>query len=183
MAVNLFEQTVNPITGEGFKCISHNEDAYVMEWTLKPEGYVPFEHIHFNQDEVFTVKEGEIKVLIEGKEHIAKAGESVTVPKGKRHIASNNANSHVTCIVEYKPGLDHHLFMQCMSGLIQDGHIDKKGGPSIPKMGYMIRDMKSLARPTNIPAPVFKTTLGLFGVIGGLSGWNKLYKKYTGKDK
>ncbi|HWY98844.1 MAG TPA: cupin domain-containing protein [Bacteroidia bacterium] len=183
MAIDVYKETVNPITGESFKCISHDENAYIMEWAVKPEGYVPFEHIHFNQDELFHVKEGEVKVVIEGKEHIGKAGETVTVPKGKKHIAFNNSKSHLKCVVEYKPRLDHHLFSQCFNGLIEDGHYDKKGGPSIPKMGYMIRDMKALARPTNIPAPVFKITLGLFGLIGGVSGWGKLYKKYTGFDK
>ena len=64
MAVNIYEPCINPISGETFKAISFNEDAYTMQWTLQPKGYVPFEHIHLHQDEIFHVNSGEVKIVI-----------------------------------------------------------------------------------------------------------------------
>lgn len=61
-----------------------------MEWTVQPKGYAPLEHIHLNQEKIFHVKSGELKILINKEEYIIKAGENITVPKGIRHIASNN---------------------------------------------------------------------------------------------
>jgi hypothetical protein len=152
-----------------------------MQWIVKPEGYVPFEHVHYNQDETFHVKKGELRVMIEGKAHIAGPGQKIVVTKGKRHIAFNNKNEDLDTLLEYRPALDHERLSQCFNGLINDGYIDKKGCISIPMMGYCLKKMKckAMARPTSIPAPAFKLALIAFYVMGTLKGWNKLYDKYT----
>ena len=181
MAINIYDSCVNPVTGETFKGISLSPEAYTMQWIVKPKGYVAFEHIHLQQDEVFHVQKGELKVLINGEEQIAGASETITVPKGVRHIALNNSDEVLETLVEYRPALDHAKFAQCFNGLVNDGFVDKKGARSIPMMGYFLRKMKckALARPTNIPAPAFKMALNVFYLIGTIKGWNKLYEKYT----
>ena len=182
MATNISEPCVNPISGETFRAISFDQNVYTMQWTVQPQGYVPFEHIHLHQDEIFHVLQGEIRVVIEGVEKIAKAGETLTVPMGQRHIAYNNQSEVLDCRVEYKPGLDYDVFMQCLCGLTKDGFLDKKGGIDIPKMGYFLTRMKAkcMARPTAIPKPLFFIALKVFYLRGVLSGWSKLYAKYTG---
>ena len=183
MPINIYEPCTNPISGETFKTISFDKDAFIMQWTVQPNGYVPFEHIHLNQDEIFHVKKGEIRVVMNGKEHIAKEGETVIVPTGTPHIAYNNKAEVLDCVVEYKPGLDQDVFMQCFVGLINDGFLDKKGGIDIPRMGYFLAKTKAkcMARPTEIPAPLFNMALRVFYLRGILSGWAKLYNRYTGK--
>ncbi len=183
MATNIYEPCTNPVSGETFKTISFNSGAYLMQWTVQPKGYVPFEHIHLNQDEIFHIKKGEIKIVMNGKELFAAAGETITVPKGTAHIACNNKEEILDCIVEYKPGLDYNIFMQCLMGLTNDRLLDKKGGINIPRMGYFLIRMKAkcITRPTEIPAPLFNIALRVFYLRGMLSGWAKLYKKYTGK--
>ena len=181
MAVNLYESISNPISGESFQCLSITPEAYTMLWTLQADGYVPFEHVHYHQDEIFKVQKGELKVEIYGKTLIAKAGQQIAVPKGARHIASNNKKEVMEAIVSYAPALDHEKFMQCLCGLTLDGQLDKKGGISIPMMGYCLKKMKcqSMARPTNIPAPAFNMALIVFYIMGSLRAWGKFYKKYT----
>ena len=182
MPVNIYEPIINPISGETFKAISFSKDAFVMQWLVQPKGYVPFEHVHLKQEEIFHVEKGEIKIIMNGKEHIAREGETITVPLGVAHIASNNTEQILNCIVEYKPGLDHDKFMQCFCGLIKDNLIDPKGGIDIPKMGYCLMQMQArcMARPTSIPAPLFNIALRFFYARGMVSGWKKLYEKYTG---
>lgn len=183
MPIDVFKPITNPVTGETFRCLAVDENAYIEEWTVPPVGYVPFEHIHLRQDEILHVKSGEARFVVEGKEIIAKAGETITVAKGERHIAFNDKNETLQCVVEYRPGLDSLLIAQCFLGLILDGEYDQHGGPSIPKMGYFIKGCEALTRPTNIPAPVFKQVINLFYLKGKVLGWKKLYKKYTGLDK
>ena len=98
------------------------------------------------------------------------------MPKGARHIAYNNKTEILDCTVEYKPGLDHDKFMQCLVGLTNDGLLDKKGGVDIPRMGYLLIKMKakSMARPTAIPSIIFNVALRVFYIRGILSGWGKL---------
>jgi hypothetical protein len=62
MPVDLYQPFTNPITGETFRCISSSEGAYVTEWLVAPEGYVPFWHIYANQEVYFHNRRGEARV-------------------------------------------------------------------------------------------------------------------------
>jgi quercetin dioxygenase-like cupin family protein len=181
MAIDLFQSFTNPVTKETFRCLSCSEEAYVMEWIVQPEGYVPFEHIHVSQAEIFRVKQGEIRVLIDRKQQIGTVGQTVTVPCGIRHIAYNNTQENLICIVEYKPGLEISRFFQCFGGLTIDGDVNGKYGINIPKMMYFMKktDAQVLARPAFLPGPVFAALMNFSYLYGSLAGWEKLYKKYT----
>jgi mannose-6-phosphate isomerase-like protein (cupin superfamily) len=181
MATSIYQPCTNPVSGETFKAISFNEEAFIMQWMVQPKGYVAFEHIHLHQDEVFHIENGEIKIIMSGKEHIARQGETIIVPKGVAHIAFNNKEDVLDCMVEYRPGLDHKTFMQCFCGLVNDKLLDAKGGIDIPRMGYFLTRMKAkcMTRPTQIPAPLFNLALRFFYIRGLLSGWKDLYEKYT----
>ncbi len=182
MAINIYDIHINPISKESFRCISLTDESYKMHWIVQPKGYVPLEHIHLNQDEIFHIQSGEIRIVVEGKEIIGRAGDTITVPKGAKHIAYNNSAEVLDAICEYRSALDMQKFEQVFLGLINDGYIDKKGSVIIPMMGYMLKKMKcrSMARPVSIPAPMFNVALIFFYVLGGIKGWEKLYKKYTG---
>lgn len=181
MAIDLYQPFTNPITKETFRCLSCTEEAYVMEWTVQPKGYVPFEHIHVLQDEIFHVKQGEIHVAINRREQIGRMGQTLTVPRGTRHIAYNNKPETLICIVEYRPGLDISRSFQCFSGLTCDGDVNGRYGINLPKMMYFMRRMnlQALARPSSVPAPIFGVLLNMFYVYGLLMGWESLYRKYT----
>jgi len=185
MAIDLYRGFANRVTGETFRCISYDRTSFRFDWLVKPGGYVPFEHVHLHQKESFFVKEGELRILVEGKEHVVGEGQTFSVPKGKRHIAYNNRPSPLHCVVEYSPGLDTYQFFQCCAGLTIDGDITKNGTVNIPKMLYFTRHMKAkcIARPTNIPAPLFQLALNFFFITGKILGWRKHFEKYTRKRK
>jgi hypothetical protein len=127
---------------------------------------------HYHQDEIFHVEQGELKVVINGEEYFAEKGKTIIVPKVARHIASNNKPEKLTAIVEYTPGLDMETFFKCFCGLRNDGQIDKNGGVSIPMMGYCLKEMKckAMARPTNIPKPMFNIAFNIFHLMGIAKG-------------
>jgi mannose-6-phosphate isomerase-like protein (cupin superfamily) len=50
-----------------------------------PYGESPPLHIHRNEDEVFHILEGTMRLHIDGREAVAHAGETVLAPKGKPH--------------------------------------------------------------------------------------------------
>lgn len=183
MPVDLFQPLTNPITQETFRTISTSAEAYVFEWIVAPGGYVPFEHIHLVQDEIFRVEAGEVKLVIDGKDFIGKPGNIITVPKGKRHIAYNNKNATLKAIVEFRPGLDMHLLEQCYNGLLLDGEYDAKGSPPILKLSYFMKGMQAVTRPASVPAFALGLVVNFSYCLGILLGWKKLYKKYTGREK
>jgi mannose-6-phosphate isomerase-like protein (cupin superfamily) len=74
-----FEQTV----------ISQKDGWLNTKVVMRPKSAGPPVHIHENFDEVFTVKEGTLSVLINGEKKIVRAGESVNIPKGTPHKPFN----------------------------------------------------------------------------------------------
>ena len=182
MAIDLYQPFTNPITRETFRCISSTEQAYTMEWTVHPGGYVPFEHVHLNQDEIFHIQRGEMRVKVKGIEQFGKAGEMLTIPRGTRHIAFNDKEEPLVCIVEYKPGLDHYKMMQCFAGLTLDCDYDKRGLVNIPKIMFMLKTANALAltRPAFAPHWLFQLGMHTFFAIGSVLKWETYYKKYTG---
>lgn len=182
MAVNPYETFHNAVSGESFRCISSIDEAYIAEWIVQPSGFVPFAHTHPTQDEVFHVREGEMRVLVNGREQIVRAGQTVIVPKGAKHRASNNSNGLLVCTLEYRPGLDSYKTFQCFGGLCIDGDMTPGGIPHPLKMLYFLSKMKAqaLVIPSYTPTPLFLLGMKIFLVVGTLLGWEKLYKKYTG---
>jgi quercetin dioxygenase-like cupin family protein len=183
MAIDLYEPFTNPITRETFRCISSKPEAYSMEWTVHPGGYVPFEHVHIAQDEIFHVQNGEMHAKLDGQQHFAKAGDTITVPRGVKHIAYNNSANPLVCIVDYKPGLDHYTTMQCFAGLTLDKYIDKRGLVSIPRIMYLLKRANALSLPCPAFAPEWAFRLGMdvFFALGKILGWEELYLRYTRK--
>jgi quercetin dioxygenase-like cupin family protein len=181
MSIDLYEPFTNPITRETFRCISSTPEAYTMEWTVQPGGYVPFEHVHVAQDEIFHVERGEIRARIGRTDRYGKAGDTVVAPRGVRHIAFNDRDVPLVCTVEYKPGLDHYTTMQCFAGLTLDGEIDRRGLVDIPKIMYLLRRGKilSLPRPAFAPDLLFRFGMEIFYAVGSVLGWEALYKRYT----
>ena len=183
MAIDLYKPFTNPITKETFRCLSSTPEAYTMEWTVYPGGYVPFEHVHVVQDEIFHVEKGEIRARVNGQTLIGKPGDSLVAPRGIRHIASNDRDEKLVCIVDYKPGLDHYTTMQCFAGLTLAGSLDRHGLVSIPKIMYLVKkgNILSLPLPAFAPDPVFRLGMNFFYVIGTMLGWESLYREYTFK--
>ncbi len=181
MAINIYDSTTNPITGETFRAVSIDPYVFKLQWHTKPGlPHSGVEHIHDKQDEIFYVKKGELKLLVDGKELRAGPGEKIIVNKGKAHVVLNTT-CELDILLEYRPALDYDKLLQCFEGLLNDGHIDKQGHVDIRMLGYMMRKMrcKSLTRPAQISALKFKMLLSRYYFIGVFKGWNELYDKYT----
>lgn len=180
--IDLYQPFTNPVTRETFRCISFDEEAFTMEWTVHPGGYVPFEHVHVLQDEIFHVQKGEMRAMVNGQGAIGKVGDTVVIPRGTRHIAFNDQPEDLVCIVEYKPGLDHFKTMQCFAGLTIDCDYDRRGLVNFAKVLYMMKksNAQSLTRPAFAPEPIFRLGMSFFFLIGSALGWETVYKKYTG---
>ena|SRR5215216_2356557 len=182
MAIDLYQSFTNPVTKETFRCISSTEEAYITEWIVQPGGFVPFEHIHLSQDEIFHVEQGEIRVVIEGREQIGVAGQTLTIPRGVRQIAYNNKQEVLHCVLEYRPGLDSYTVFQCFGGLTLDGDLNGQGLVNPLKMMYLLKKMnaRAIARPSYVPDPLFQLSMNIFFLVGSIIGWEKLYRKYIG---
>lgn len=91
--------TFNSIS-EGFNqtVLSQDGDWLGLHLEVNPHAPGPPEHIHNDFDETFTVKQGVLKLLVDGEVKTLKAGESYHIPKGTPHKPFNESDE--TVIVE-----------------------------------------------------------------------------------
>ncbi len=74
------------------------EDRVSVVEHLMPFGESPPLHIHRNEDEVFHVLEGRMRVHIDGDDTIVEAGETVLAPKGRPHTFRVESADGARCL-------------------------------------------------------------------------------------
>jgi mannose-6-phosphate isomerase-like protein (cupin superfamily) len=74
------------------------EDRVSVVEHFMPFGESPPLHIHRNEDEVFHILEGEMRIRIEGEDRIVRAGETVLAPKGKPHSFRVESSGGARCL-------------------------------------------------------------------------------------
>jgi quercetin dioxygenase-like cupin family protein len=113
---------------------------FAFEATEPPGGGPPL-HVHLNEDEFFTVTEGEITFYIDGQVVTASAGQSAFVPRGLPHCFKNRSNRIAKVLVLFTPGQIEGFFDY---GLPVDGvapsdaHLLRRIVELAPKFGLQV---------------------------------------------
>lgn len=85
-------------------------------------------HIHHSEDEVFVVLEGEFRLVIDGKEHFLKQGETILAPKGIPHayrVESKEGGRWLTITTRH----DFENFVRVTSRQAQSNSLPEQQGP------------------------------------------------------
>ena len=94
----------NPATGEWitYTVVAADNGGQLVRfnWRSVPGGVIT-EHIHPHQEERFTILVGEAHFTLNGREHVAGAGETVVVPAGVPH---SERSSRITGAAEAAQG-------------------------------------------------------------------------------
>jgi mannose-6-phosphate isomerase-like protein (cupin superfamily) len=75
----------------------------ILELTLPPGAGAPM-HIHYHEDEIFCVIEGECEIEAQGEINLALPGSVVVLPKGVSHAFRNPGASLTTLVITAVPG-------------------------------------------------------------------------------
>jgi mannose-6-phosphate isomerase-like protein (cupin superfamily) len=75
----------------------------ILELTLPPGGGAPL-HVHYREDEIFTLVEGACEIQSQGETIVAVPGSVVVLPKGIAHAFRNPGLSLTTIIITAVPG-------------------------------------------------------------------------------
>lgn len=79
-------------------------------------GFDPRPHVHLNQDETFQILEGELTILIEGKENTIRRGQTFTVQRGFVHQYLNLGKEEMHAIVTVNPAEKFDLMLTQFHG-------------------------------------------------------------------
>lgn len=77
---------------------SAGEDRVSVVEHYMPHGESPPLHVHRNEDEIFHILEGSMRIHIDGAERIAQAGETVLAPKGVPHSFRVESTEGARCL-------------------------------------------------------------------------------------
>jgi mannose-6-phosphate isomerase-like protein (cupin superfamily) len=118
------EEITNPFAQEQIiflKTGIETEGAYSLrEFHLKPGGAVPRAHIHRDYEETFTVVQGELTLIFNGKEHMLHPGDSLTIPRGTAHQPVNRGAEELISINKVAPAAMHDLMLVQTHGFLTE---------------------------------------------------------------
>jgi quercetin dioxygenase-like cupin family protein len=127
------EVWTNPVTLERGVIVElpwlNDEGRAVADVTALPGARVAEEHLHPALLESFSVQEGELTVVRDGRKSVLQAGERMQIEPGVWHDWWNEGDSDAIVRVEVTPGERFVHMIETLFGLAREGHVNKRGMP------------------------------------------------------
>ena len=100
--------------GTTYKVLSKsvNGSTAIVEHTVEPKSVGAPMHKHTHEDEISYVLEGELSVIQDGNEQIARAGQYIIKPRGIFHTFWNAGNERIRFIEVITPGNFEYYFAE-----------------------------------------------------------------------
>jgi mannose-6-phosphate isomerase-like protein (cupin superfamily) len=153
-------------TGEIITVLESAQDtngAYLkFEDRLNPNMTNPPPHIHREQTETFTVKQGRVRLIAGDQTLTLEPGQSYTVPAGMPHTFQLLGDEPLVMDVVFEPALDTELFFR---GMAQASSTEKN---SILQIALMNQTLKSRFYLAGIP---FAVQDALFALLAIAARW------------
>jgi quercetin dioxygenase-like cupin family protein len=177
--IEIGEVLENPVTRERAVVVElpwHNaEGRAVTELTALPGARVVGEHLHPTLHERFTVQEGELTVLRNGRKSVLRAGETADIDPGVWHDWWNEGDTDAVVRVEITPGERFYLMIETLFGLAREGHVDRRGMPDPLQLSLFAREFADVARFRRPPAVVQRVVFGALAPIARRRGYRATY--------
>jgi len=146
----------SPSAVETVRIVQRSDDALIAEMELAPGHKLPPAHRHPAQDEHFEVLEGALRVVLEGEEHVVRAGDSIDVPRGTAHTMGAGGEAPVRTRWETRPALGTERWWAAL-----DAEITARGGsaPPLPVLARLLREhpgVFELALPPAVGVPLVR---------------------------
>jgi quercetin dioxygenase-like cupin family protein/uncharacterized protein YndB with AHSA1/START domain len=95
----------------------------------RPRGFLAQRHIHPAQTERLEVIEGQMKVTMNGREHVLSEGQSIEVPPGTPHTQETIGAGEGRIRISARPAGQTEVFLERLSNLCHEGQIMRSGFP------------------------------------------------------
>ena len=177
-----FRPFFNPATGEWitYTAIAADSNGQLVRfnWRSVPGGVIT-EHIHPHQEERFTIIAGEAHFTLNGKELVARAGETIVVPAGVPHSEGNPGPGEINGVVELRPALHSKELHEAFAGLVADGKTTPRGAPKNPlQLGATFWHFRHESRISSPPIAVQNLMLPPLWALAKLFGIRPYYDRW-----
>ena len=169
----------NPVTGERAVVIElpwHNDEGRAVgEMTAVPGARVVGEHRHPALHERFSVLQGELTVLREGRQSVLHPGESALIEPGIWHDWWNEADADAVVRVEVTPGERFVHMIETLFGLAREGHVNAKGMPNPLQLALTAQEFSDVIVFRKPPRGVQRVVFGALAPIATRRGYRPTY--------
>jgi quercetin dioxygenase-like cupin family protein len=165
----------NPVTGESMRILESTAQTFKAQYSLRPHGEIPGEHLHPHKEQLVSVVSGEMHLRIDGEHRIVRAGQTTTIPAGARHFQWNPCDSEAVVIEEIRPAGRIHDFFKVLFGLARDGKTDGNGFPSLVLAAALFSEFRDSIRPAPLGV---RLVCDLLGPIALALGHRRQVEKY-----
>lgn len=142
-----------------------------MEWTLLPHQSGTPVHIHPTADETYTVLQGKLEVMLNGKWTLLNQGETFTVPKGAAHTFRNPLPSITKVYNVHSPALQFDSYFSGLQRVVTK--LAKEDKPLKPNLNVavhlsvLMKAHRAEMQPVN-PPPFAVAVLNRIGKWRGI---------------
>ena len=144
----------------------------MVEYDLigRPRGLLKLEHVHTSHAEHHHVIEGALRIRLEGREHVLRAGDSLEVPPGAAHrqLAVGREAHHVR--VQWRPAGPTEAFGERLASLARGGQLFRTGHPRLLAAAGIFRDFGAHIKVTRPPLAVQRVLVDAILTAGRLAG-------------
>jgi quercetin dioxygenase-like cupin family protein len=169
----------NPVTRERGVVLElpwqNPEGRAVGELTALPGARVLGEHLHPALHERFSVLQGELTVVRDGRRSTLHAGESAHIGPGMWHDWWNQAEAEAVVRVEITPGERFMHMIETTFGLAREGHVNAKGMPSPLQLALTAQEFSDVIVFRKPPRRVQRLVFAALAPIAKRRGYRATY--------
>jgi quercetin dioxygenase-like cupin family protein len=169
----------NPVTRERAVILElpweNTERRAVAELTALPGARAIGEHLHPALHETFTVLEGELTVLRDGRRSTLHAGKSAHIEPGVWHDWWNEAELDAVVRVDITPGERFAHMIETMFGLAREGHVNAKGMPTPLQLALTAQEFSDVIVFRKPPPAVQRVVFAALTPIARRRGYRATY--------
>jgi quercetin dioxygenase-like cupin family protein len=169
----------NPVTRERAVVLElpwqNTEGRVVAELTALPGARVAGEHLHPALHEHFSVLQGELTVVRDGRRSALHAGESAHIEPGVWHDWWNEAQADAVVRVEVTPGERFVHMIETLFGLGREGHVNAKGMPNPLQLALTAQEFSDVIVFRKPPRGVQRIVFGALAPIATRRGYRPTY--------
>lgn len=171
----------NPLSGEQITISATAADTggRVLEWELllAPGGRVPSSHAHPEQEECFTVLEGQMRFRVAGRRIAAGPGDAVRIPPGTVHHFANASGQPARVAVQTAPALSMQDLLETAAALAQDQHAAARRLPRLLDLALFMRDFEREVRAPYLPAALARAVIRPAAWLARRRGLDARYRR------
>ncbi len=179
-AGDVFENPATRETGTIITGAGDTDGRYMQSETrVGPGGGVPMAHRHPGLTERFEVVEGELTVRLDGRTHVLRAGEQITVAPGAAHRYANQSDADAVFRCDVWPAARFEAMVVTLFALAMEGRTDAKGAPSPLQMAVILDAYPDVMQLVGPPRLLQRLAIPLLARLGRARGLRASYPHHA----